>query len=173
MCHKEKLLKDCLDFCFNMCDECSYFEDQLFSGSSHITLKKKKKKGVWNNRPDLCNWDFVTCTICTQNQRGPKPLCSPPERIRRSICLLFGLVPVVLFHDLNWCCEWSVRLFNVKDFFSHWSVFKMICFWSQSETETSLLPRGSVINSYVCVFVMTNKWEPSLTHWLVITDNNN
>lgn len=128
-----------------------------------LTSLSKKKKRVWNNRPDLFNWDFVTCTIFTQNQRGPKPPCSPPERITRSICLLFWLVPMVLLWSelvLRMIC----KAVQSERFFSHWSVFKMICSWSQSETETSLLLRGLVINCYVCVFVMTNEWESSLTH---------
>lgn len=70
--------------------------------------------------------------------------------------------------DLNWYCEWSVRVFYVKDFSSlirvQYDTFLELA-EATAEIETSFLLTGLVINCHVRLFVMTLNTNPSdLSH---------
>lgn len=98
MLHKEKSLKRWSWLLPQQLDEWWLFwgPPVFFCGSSHIALKKKKKCETIGLISLVGSTEPSVLRI-----RGPQSLWSTPERIKRNICLLLWLVPVVF------CVFWS------------------------------------------------------------------
>lgn len=118
----------------------------------------RSQKKVWNNSADLSSWDFVPCTICTQDHRGThtkKHLWRDQEKhLPTSLTSPSGVFVIYtgIVNDLLKSFSSSNRV--------QYDMFLELA-EATTEIETSLLLTGLVINCYVCLFVMTLNTEMS------------
>lgn len=161
---RKKVWNDGPGFCPSSLMNDGGFEEHLFCGSSHIALQKKKKCETMGLISLVGSPEPSVLRIRERSTITTKHLWKDQEKhLPTSLSQWCSVCS-----DLNWYCEWSVRVFYVKDFSSlirvQYDTFLELA-EATAEIETSLLLTGLVINCHVRLFVMTLNTNPSdLSH---------